>query len=143
MLAEQRVQCLGPTPNNAKAGDPSPGIDTSSAIATPGAKDPDAGRNPFFPDDFYIESITGENQFPGNKTAAAHMVTNMKFTVIEPGGITLIDRLYQAVQDQAPKDATGAVNYTDAQYLMVIRWYGYDEDRQIDSTRCKRQRRAK
>jgi hypothetical protein len=55
------------------------------------------------------------------------MVTNMKFTVIEPGGITLIDRLYQAVQDQAPKDTTGAVNYTAAQYLMVIRWYGYDE----------------
>lgn len=113
--------------NNLNAGDPSPGIDTSSAIATPGAKDPDAGRNPFFPDDFYIESITVENQFPGKQTAAAHMVTNMKFTVIEPGGITLIDRLYQAVQDQAPKDATGAVNYTAAQYLMVIRWYGYDE----------------
>lgn len=113
--------------NNLNAGDPSPGVDTSSAIATPGSKDPDAGRNPFFPDDFYIESITVENQFPGKMTGAAHMVTNMKFTVIEPGGITLIDRLYQAVQDQAPKDTTGAVNYTAAQYLMVIRWYGYDE----------------
>ena len=113
--------------NNLNAGDPSPGVDTSSAIATPGAKDPDAGRNPFFADDFYIESITVDNHFPGKMTGAAHMVTNMKFTVIEPGGITLIDRLYQAVQDQAPKDATGAVNYTAAQYLMVIRWYGYDE----------------
>ena len=113
--------------NNLNAGDPSPGVDTSSAIATPGAKDPDAGRNPFFPDDFYIDSITIDNHFPGKMTGAAHMVTNMKFTVIEPGGITLIDRLYQAVQDQAPKDATGAVNYTAAQYLMVIRWYGYDE----------------
>jgi len=105
----------------------SEGIGFAANVATPGAKDPDAGRNPFFPDDFYIESITVENQFPGKMTGAAHMVTNMKFTVIEPGGITLIDRLYQAVQDQAPKDATGAVNYTAAQYLMVIRWYGYDE----------------
>jgi len=113
--------------NNLNAGDPSPGVDTSSAIATPGARDPDAGRNPFFPDDFYIDSITIDNHFPGKMTGAAHMVTNMKFTVVEPGGITLIDRLYQAVQDQAPKDATGAVNYTAAQYLMVIRWYGYDE----------------
>jgi hypothetical protein len=51
----------------------------------------------------------------------------MKFTVIEPAGITLLDRLYEAVQDFAPKDATGAVNYTAAQYLMVIRWYGYDQ----------------
>lgn len=103
------------------------GIGFAANVATPGAKDPDAGRNPFFPDDFYIESITVENQFPGKQTNAAHMVTNMKFTVIEPGGITLIDRLYQAVQDQAPKDTTGAVNYTAAQYLMVIRWYGYDD----------------
>lgn len=103
------------------------GIGFAANVATPGAKDPDAGRNPFFPDDFYIESINIENQFPGKQTGAAHMVTNMKFTVIEPGGITLIDRLYQAVQDQAPKDTTGAVNYTAAQYLMVIRWYGYDE----------------
>jgi hypothetical protein len=55
------------------------------------------------------------------------MVTNLKFTVIEPAGITLIDRIYEAVQDAAPKDATGAINYSAAQYLMVIRWYGYDQ----------------
>jgi hypothetical protein len=114
--------------NNLNSGDPTPGVDTSSAIATPGAKDPDAGRNPFFPDDFYIESIMVENHFPGKMTGAAHMVSNLKFTVIEPSGITLLDRLYQAVQDQAPKDSAGAVNYTAAQYLMVIRWYGYDEE---------------
>lgn len=113
--------------NNLNAGDPSPGVDTSSAIATPGGKDSDAGRNPFFPDDFYIENITLENMFPGKMTGAAHMVTNLKFTVIEPSGITLLDKLYQAVQDQAPKNSAGAVNYTAAQYLMVIRWYGYDE----------------
>lgn len=103
------------------------GIGFAPTVATPGSKDPDAGRNPFFPDDFYIESITLENMFPGKQTNAAHMSTNLKFTVIEPGGITLLDRLYQAVQDQAPRDATGAINYTAAQYLMVIRWYGYDE----------------
>jgi len=103
------------------------GIGLAANVATPGAKDPDAGRNPFFPDDFYIDSITLENMFPGKQTSAAHMATNIKFTVVEPGGITLLDRLYQAVQDQAPKNKAGAVNYTAAQYLMVIRWYGYDE----------------
>ena len=103
------------------------GIGFAANVAVPGAKDPDAGRNPFFPDDFYIDSITLENMFPGKQTNAAHMVTNLKFTVVEPGGITLLDRLYQAVQDLAPKNKAGAVNYTAAQYLMVIRWYGYDE----------------
>ena len=54
-------------------------------------------------------------------------MTGLKFTVIEPMGITLLDRIYQAVQDQAPKEqGTGKINYTTAQYLMVLRWYGYD-----------------
>lgn len=103
------------------------GIGFAPSSNVPGSTAADAGRSPFFPDDFYIDSVTIDNQFPGKQTGAAHMVTNMKFTVIEPSGITLIDRIYEAVQDFAPKDATGVINYTAAQYLMVIRWYGYDQ----------------
>jgi len=103
------------------------GIGLAPTNNAPGASSADAGRSPFFPDDFYIDSVTIDNQFPGKMTGAAHMVTNMKFTVIEPAGITLLDRLYEAVQDFAPKDATGVINYTAAQYLMVVRWYGYDQ----------------
>ena len=99
----------------------------SNASAAPGAAGPDAGRNPFFDNDFYIDSIVLENALPGKQTGAAHMVTNLKFTVIEPMGMTLIDQLYSAVKDQAPKDSTGAVNYSAATYLMVIRFFGYDE----------------
>lgn len=102
--------------------------DTAVSYTTPGINDPDAGRNPFFTEDFYIDSISLESVFPGKQTQAAHMASNLKFTVIEPNGITLIDRLYQAVQDNAPRDATGTINYTAAQYLMVIRWYGYDSN---------------
>ena len=103
------------------------GIGFAPTNNAPGSTAADAGRSPFFPDDFYIDSVTIDNQFPGKQTGAAHMVTNMKFTVIEPSGITLIDRIYEAVQDFAPKDATGVINYTAAQYLMVVRWYGYDQ----------------
>jgi hypothetical protein len=103
------------------------GIGLAPTNNAPGASSADAGRSPFFPDDFYIDSVTIDNQFPGKMTGAAHMVTNMKFTVIEPAGITLLDRIYEAVQDFAPKDATGVINYTAAQYLMVVRWYGYDQ----------------
>ena len=99
-----------------------------ATVNTPGADSPDAGRNPFFPNDFYIDNVTIDNQFPGKQNSAAHMVTDIKFTVMEPGGITLLDRLYEAVQDFAPLDATGAVNYHAAQYLMVVRWYGFDQN---------------
>jgi hypothetical protein len=55
------------------------------------------------------------------------MISSLKFTVIEPANITLLDRIYAAVQDMAQAiGETDTVNYTAAQYLMVIRWYGYD-----------------
>lgn len=89
----------------------------------------DYGRNPAFPQDFYIDSITIDNALPGQQTQAAHMVTELKFTVVEPGNITLLDRLYRAVQDAGQvNDLNQPVNYTAAVYLMVIRWYGYDID---------------
>jgi hypothetical protein len=99
----------------------------------PDTTSPDAGRNPFFDHDFYIDSITIDNALPGKQTSAAHMVTDIKFTVIEPMGITLLDRLYDAVKDIAPKDGAGVVNYSAATYLMVIRFFGYDESGQLVS----------
>ena len=93
----------------------------------PGAGQADAGRNPAFSNDFYIDSITIKNLTQGKGTGASHSVAELKFTVVEPAGITLIDRIYEAVQDHSPKDGAGNVNYSAAQYLMVIRWYGYDE----------------
>jgi len=99
--------------------------DGGQATITAGQTDP--GRNPAFPIDFYIDSITINNLIQGKSTGTAHTVSALKFTVIEPMGITLIDRIYQAVQDHAPKEeGTGKINYSTAQYLMVLRWYGYD-----------------
>lgn len=86
----------------------------------------DPGRNPAFDVDFYIDSITLKSNLLGKATGAAHSQAELKFTVVEPYGITLIDRIYRAVQDLAPKDAGGAVNYQTAHFLMVIRFYGYD-----------------
>ena len=89
--------------------------------------DQDYGRNPAFPQDFYIDSITIDNALPGRQTQAAHMVTNLKFTVIEPGNISLLDRLYAAVQDMGQTAGENQpINYTASAYLMVLRWYGYD-----------------
>lgn len=90
-----------------------------------------ANRSPFFPNDFYIDSVTVETQCVGKGTGAAHLATNLKFTVVEPQGITLLDRLYEAVANFEPRDASGKVNYTAATYLMVLRFYGYDESGNI------------
>jgi hypothetical protein len=99
-----------------------------STPTTPGSGQPDAGRNPFFPNDYYIDSIKITNKLFGKNTSAAHSVTELKFTVIEPANISLIDNIYQAVQDMAPKGASGTINYAAAVYLMVVRFYGYDQN---------------
>lgn len=96
-----------------------------------GSASASAGRNPAFPLDFYIDTCSITNLMQGKGTGSSHSVASMKFTVIEPVGITLIDRIYEAVQDSAPTDSTGKVNYQNAQYLMAIRWYGYDQNGNI------------
>ena len=86
------------------------------------------GRNPAFPLDFYIDNIVLKSNLLGGGTGLAHNTTELSFQITEPNGITLINRLYQAVQDAAPRNTTGAIDYGQAQYLMVIRWYGFDEN---------------
>lgn len=123
----------GGAPNNfggAKSGmgqaSASGSADTQEQRASQNATD--SGRNPFFDNDFYIDSITLDTSPLGKVSGASHMTASMKFTVIEPMGITLIDRLYQAAQNLQQKDPNGTVNYTATDYLMVIRFYGYDQD---------------
>ena len=102
---------------------------TNTGNLVPGANDADAGRNPAFPQDFYIDSITTENLFSGSGTRAPHAIKNIKFTVVEPNGITFLDRLYEAVQDYMPASGQKqGINYASVVYLMVIRFYGYDEN---------------
>ena len=105
----------------------------SSTAGAPTAAQADAGRSPAFPLDFYIQECTITNLMQGKGTGMSHSAATMKFTVIEPVGITLIDRIYQAVQDIAPADSRGKVNYGNAQYLMIIRWFGYDQNGKIVS----------
>lgn len=87
----------------------------------------DRGRNPFFGDDFYIESFTLTTLPLGGNTGSSQSATEIKMTVAEPQGMTLIDRLYKAAENLQPKDGAGVVSYAAVNYLSVIRFYGYDE----------------
>jgi hypothetical protein len=100
----------------------------ASTVPPPEVNYPDGGRSPFFDNDFYIDSISLVNKMPAGGTGAPHFDTDLKFTVIEPQGMTLFDRLRDAVANHAPRDGGGKVNYIAATYLMVIRFYGYDQD---------------
>jgi hypothetical protein len=83
------------------------------------------GRNPYFTDDYYIDKIALESVISGKGNHISHNVNSIKMTVIEPNGITLIGNL-----DKALNSAIGTQekkrNFNAQQYLLVIRFYGYD-----------------
>lgn len=88
----------------------------------------DQGRNEFFQEDFYIDDLRVQSVMSGKGTAGPHNVTQMDFKIIEPNGITLLPRLYKAVQQYVAGQAgKGEQNYAAQNYLMVIKFYGYDD----------------
>jgi len=88
-------------------------------------------RNQQFPLDYYIDDVEVKSIMSGKGTGAAHNVTQMTFRIIEPNGITLIKNLRRAsqvyVQQTGSSKNPKTNNYAAQNYLMVIRFYGYDE----------------
>ena len=90
-----------------------------------------AGRSPFFPLDYYLDNFVFEGAMPGTPGAGgAAAIRTLSFTVTEPNGITLQPNLIRAVNDLYQKGglapAGTTVNYSEVQYVMVVRFYGYD-----------------
>jgi hypothetical protein len=92
-----------------------------------------AGRNPFFTLDYYMDNFVIENAVsgtPGSRGAAK--LTSVSFTVTEPNGISLQPNLIRAVNDLYEKNGYvtrgTVINYSEANYVMVVRFYGYDSE---------------
>jgi hypothetical protein len=108
---------------------------------------PVAGRNQYFPVDYYMDDLEIDSNIPLGGTGLPYSAMSLKWKVVEPNGITLIDKLANAVQSlyknqssapgangdaDAPEGSTvtnqinQAKRYLSAQHCMVIRFYGYD-----------------
>jgi hypothetical protein len=85
-----------------------------------------SNRNPFFTEDFYIEDITFKTIAAGKGNKTAHSSAELKFVVVEPSNISLIDRLAKAAADLTPMTSTGIPNYASASYLMIITFWAQD-----------------
>jgi hypothetical protein len=108
---------------------------------------PIAGRSPAFPLDYYMDDLEIDTRIPGGGSNLANTATDIRFKVVEPNGITLIENLFRAVvsaygraqQPQATTTNNGASaasapvtnqtpNYIAAFYCLAISFYGYDKD---------------
>lgn len=99
----------------------------------PGGASLAQGRNQFFPLDYYIDDVEIKTLLSGKGTGGAHNAVDLKFKIIEPNGITLLDNLYKATRQYIEQGggagtSTSNKNYAAQNYLMVIRFYGYDEN---------------
>jgi hypothetical protein len=116
----------------------SAGIPMSSGIQVddfgdtePGGVSITQGRNQYFPLDFYLDDLEIKSVINGKGSGGAHNAVEMRFKIIEPNGITLLDNLYSAAQqyNTAGGGASRSIinnNYAAQNYLMVVRFYGYD-----------------
>ena len=104
-------------------------------------------RNAFFPNDYYLDDLEIKTLIPLGGTQMAHTASSIRFKVIEPNGLTLIENLYQAVKQsntppgafvndgtvpdygaQDQKANTGTPTWIQTHYCLVIRFYGYDDN---------------
>jgi len=127
---------------------PAPGSGNWSLLMQSGGA-PTAGRNQFFPEDYYLDDLEIESVMMGKGSGMSTNGMTIRFKVVEPNGLTLIQNLYSAVQtaalnttaQTAQQAASGTAtpgtvnanqtsqppNYGAAQYCLTIEFYGYDE----------------
>ena len=89
------------------------------------------GRNPFFQLDYYLDNFEFDTTYPATPgSGGATTLSEIKFTVTEPNGISLLKNLYSAVTNVYNNSGVVTpdtpVNHLSAQYCMIIRFYGYD-----------------
>lgn len=114
---------------------------------------PATQRNQFFPNDYYFDDLEIETFLMGKGTNMSTNGMEIKFKVVEPNGITLIQNLYKAVVaayknssaasvatatgtasefaasgTPAANQTNGIPNYGAAQYCLTIEFYGYDSN---------------
>lgn len=85
------------------------------------------GRNDYFSLDYYIDNIQLDSKIVGQGSMAAHNVVDVKMTIVEPNGISFIKNLDTAVAKFLGGVEQKKKNYTSQIYLLVIRFYGYDQ----------------
>ena len=80
-------------------------------------------RDPAFMDDFYFSDFKLSTVIGLNANARGTNVVDMKFTIIEPYGMTLMDRILDINVNEL-----GAKNYLDNPYLIELNFFGIGDD---------------
>lgn len=89
-------------------------ISSGGGIPTVGSSSQSA-RHPDFQEDFYFDNLAMTTLVGLNSKTKASNAVDIKFTIVEPYGMTLLDRLFSACQTSA-----SCTNYVDQPYLLQV-----------------------
>ena len=81
-----------------------------------------ASRDPEFKDDFYFDNFKMTTVIGLNSGARGTNAINMEFTIVEPYGMTLLDRIMNIATNELT-----AKNYLDIPYLLKIEFFAADD----------------
>jgi hypothetical protein len=102
------------------AGSYSPGaVNGDVMVASGGIRE---GRLPQFYEDFYFESFKLESVIGLNAQSRSSNVITVEFTIVEPFGISLMDRLLSVA------DSLGADNWHEMVFTLKVDFYGNSDD---------------
>ena len=90
-------------------------------IASAGRYSSSFPRNEFFNEDFYFDDCDITTVIAPNDTSRNTNAIELKFTIIEPYGFTLVERLLRVA------DALKSKNYLDMPYLLQIDFFAMDD----------------
>lgn len=80
-------------------------------------------RAAYFKEDFYFDNVVIKTLFGAGASTRNTNMSNTTFTIIEPYGVTLLERLTKAVTE-----LTESPNIADQPYLMTLNFWGYDDE---------------
>jgi len=80
-----------------------------------------AGRNPEWKENFFIENLDMTTVIGLTSQYQGSNAVTIKFTIIEPNGVSLIERLIKSFE------GTSYLNYLEMAYAMQIDFIGYDD----------------
>lgn len=104
-------------------GDWKPGHTLVASAGKYGGPDSGFERDENFQDDFYFDNFKMTSIIGSQAGNAGTNAVEVSFTLIEPYGITLIDRMIDACINEVD-----GKNYLEIPYLLVINFYGYDDE---------------
>ena len=104
-------------------------IPKNCLVASGGKNHSEFVRNPAFKEDFYFEDLRMTTVIGVTNRSRSSNVVEISFTLIEPNGFTLINRLLDAAK------SVNSPNYIKQPYLLVIEFKGYKNGEPRDELR--------